>query len=395
MVRATDRPGGTGRPEERGSSMARSRGAHAAPMSGRKRTFGWIAALALGTGGLLAWSPWSGDASTSKATSSTTTAPVTAVSSTGDPHGCPEPLAFWTGLPQDPYAVSLDSAFVASLGKTCPAATVARASAASATSAAVMLTVPDAPVTDAVATTPVVLAMPKEMATELGWPGPLMPNVVQDLFTDKRTWKTMGHPEWGAFRIAAPDPNTTLVGSVAFGTLTALANGGTPVTKAPNYYQPSTADIAVVHTEQKITTLTESVDEANSLLDAATPDEFARTASAVVTTERDVIAHNASNPQVQFVAIPLGAGAATVPVTVAATSSGGGAATAFAGYARTPAGTIALQAAGWRSPTARRRPSGPTRSGRRRSRPPPSTRTRSRPFGMRGRRCTRTARRWR
>ncbi|MFN8098020.1 MAG: substrate-binding domain-containing protein [Dermatophilaceae bacterium] len=330
--------------------MARSRGAHAAPGSGRKKTFGWIAALALGTGGLLAWSPWSGDASTPKAGSTPSRSNTTGAANSTNPHGCPDPLSFWTGVSRDPYAVSLDSAFVSSLGKTCPPATADRASAADAKSAGVTLTVPDAPVTDAVASTPVVLAMPKAMATELGWPGPLMPGVVQDLFTDKRTWKSMGHPEWGAFRIAAPDPAKTLVGSVAFGTLTALANGGTPVTKAPNYYQPTRADIAVVHSEQKITTVTESLDEANALLDAATPDEFARTVSAVVTTERDVIAHNASDPQVQFVSIPLGAGAATVPITVTATEAGGSAATAFAGYARTPAGTIALQAAGWRSP---------------------------------------------
>ena len=69
------------------------------------------------------------------------------------------------------------------------------------------------------------------------------------------------------------------------------------MTKAPNYYQPTRADIAVVHGEQKITTVTESSMRANALLDAATPPEFVGQFSAVVTTERDVIAHNASDPR--------------------------------------------------------------------------------------------------
>lgn len=331
--------------------MARSRGAHAAPTSGRTKTIGWIAALALGTGGLLAWSPWSGGDATTKTPSKSGTTSAAATASATDPHGCPEPVSFWTGVPRDPFATALDSAFVSSLGKTCPPATVDRVSAADAASAAVTLGVADAPAKDAVAITPVVLAMPKDMATKLGWPGPLMPQVVQDLFTDKKTWSSMGRPEWGAFRIAAPDPSTTMVGAVAFGTLMTLANGGKPVTKAPDYFRPTTADIAVVHTEQKITTVTGSLDEANALMDAASADEFAGTVSAVVTTERDVIAHNASKPQVEFVAIPLGAGAATVPVTATANPGKGADAAAFAGYARTPAGTVALQAAGWRSPS--------------------------------------------
>lgn len=200
---------------------------------------------------------------------------------TADARGCPTPLTFWTGTERDPFAADLDSAFVKSLGKTCPAATGDKVWATDPASAAITLTVPDAPVTESVPSTPVVLALPKEMATEPGWPQPLMPEVVQDLFNGDKTWKSMGHPEWGAFRIASPDPQKTLVG---------------------------------------------------------------------LTTERDVIVHNAGNPQVEFVSIPLGAGAATVPLVVAASDAGGENAKAFADYARTPGGQITLQAAGWRSP---------------------------------------------
>jgi len=332
--------------------MSRSRGAHAAPSGGRNRAIAWLAALALGGGGMMWWSPWASDSAAGEGSSpSNSTSKGSSVQTpTADARGCPTPLTFWTGTERDPFAADLDSAFVKSLGKTCPAATGDKVWASDPASAAITLTVPDAPVTESVASTPVVLALPKEMATELGWPQPLMPEVVQDLFNGDKTWKSLGHPEWGAFRIASPDPQKTLVGAVGFGTLTALANGGNPLTEAPDYYAPTKADFAVIHSEQKITTLTDTVAEANNLLDAVSTDDFARTVSAVLTTERDVIVHNAGNPQVEFVSIPLGAGAATVPLVVAASDASGENAKAFADYARTPGGQITLQAAGWRSP---------------------------------------------
>ncbi|CCI53865.1 hypothetical protein BN13_50034 [Nostocoides jenkinsii Ben 74] len=66
---------------------------------------------------------------------------------TADARGCPTPLTFWTGTERDPFAADLDSAFVKSLGKTCPAATGDKVWATDPASAAITLTVPDAPVT--------------------------------------------------------------------------------------------------------------------------------------------------------------------------------------------------------------------------------------------------------
>jgi Ca-activated chloride channel family protein len=64
-----------------------------------------------------------------------------------------------------------------------------------------------------VATTPMVLAMPKPMAEALGWPrrppsfGQLLQVVIK-----QEGWKALGHPEWGAFKIGKTDPNLSTPG---------------------------------------------------------------------------------------------------------------------------------------------------------------------------------------
>jgi Ca-activated chloride channel homolog len=63
------------------------------------------------------------------------------------------------------------------------------------------------------ATTPLVMAMPKPMAEALGWPrqtlgwGDLLGAV-----TNPQGWAAFGHPEWGAFRLGKTDPNLSTPG---------------------------------------------------------------------------------------------------------------------------------------------------------------------------------------
>jgi Ca-activated chloride channel homolog len=59
-----------------------------------------------------------------------------------------------------------------------------------------------------VATTPMVMAMPKPMAEALGWPR--RPLSFRDLLGAVRNpegWGALGHPEWGAFKLGKTDPN--------------------------------------------------------------------------------------------------------------------------------------------------------------------------------------------
>ncbi|OHV40018.1 MULTISPECIES: substrate-binding and VWA domain-containing protein [Pseudofrankia] len=67
-----------------------------------------------------------------------------------------------------------------------------------------------------VASSPVVLAMPRPMATALGWPGRQLSWA--DLRANEGSasfWADRGHPEWGTFKIGFPSPETSSAGLAA------------------------------------------------------------------------------------------------------------------------------------------------------------------------------------
>jgi Ca-activated chloride channel family protein len=85
-----------------------------------------------------------------------------------------------------------------------------------------------------VATSPLVIAMPKPMAQALGWPRSQLG--WSDLTTALRNpagWAAFGHPEWGPFKLGKSDPKLSEVGLGALlGAGTAVAGqGGRPPTQ--------------------------------------------------------------------------------------------------------------------------------------------------------------------
>lgn len=55
--------------------------------------------------------------------------------------------------------------------------------------------------------TPLVIAMPRPMATALGWPTtPIGYREILDLARDPQGWGAKGHPEWGPFRLGKTNP---------------------------------------------------------------------------------------------------------------------------------------------------------------------------------------------
>ena len=255
----------------------------------------------------------------------------------------------WAGAADDALLAPLATAFVAAKHPSCPMPRTAQFTAADAAAAALTIGPAAEPTNQAVATTQVVLGMPREMARAIGWPEPLSPRMAQNLFNQDVTWKSLGHPEWGSFKLASPDPDKTPVGAVGFGALATLASGGKFLTAAPNYAQPSRADFAVVHSEPRIETVTKTTDEADALMGAASIEEFAKKASAIVTTERAVIAHNQTHPDTAFVAVPLLDGAASVPIVATPRSDAGAEEKALAGYLATPDAAATLRQAGYRN----------------------------------------------
>ena len=79
-----------------------------------------------------------------------------------------------------------------------------------------------------VATTPMVMAMPKPMAQALGWPQQNLG--FKDLLgavTSPEGWGKFGHPEWGAFRLGKTDPNLSTPGLEALIAAVFAATGQT------------------------------------------------------------------------------------------------------------------------------------------------------------------------
>ncbi|MBD3147497.1 extracellular solute-binding protein [Microbispora bryophytorum] len=64
-----------------------------------------------------------------------------------------------------------------------------------------------------IATSPLVIAMPKPMAQALGWPSKKIGwSDVLNLANDPKGWARYDHPEWGAFRLGKTNPNFSTSG---------------------------------------------------------------------------------------------------------------------------------------------------------------------------------------
>jgi Ca-activated chloride channel family protein len=73
------------------------------------------------------------------------------------------------------------------------------------------------------ATTPVVIAVPRERAAALGWPRrQLSWRAVLGAMTKDPTWRAYGHPSWGRFVLGMSDPTRS---TAALHTLLAIADG--------------------------------------------------------------------------------------------------------------------------------------------------------------------------
>jgi Ca-activated chloride channel family protein len=70
--------------------------------------------------------------------------------------------------------------------------------------------------TPSIASTPLVLAMPRPMAQALGWPRKALGwSDVLSLVEDPRGWAAHGHPEWGRFTLGKTNPNLSTSGLAA------------------------------------------------------------------------------------------------------------------------------------------------------------------------------------
>ena len=148
-----------------------------------------------------------------------------------------------------------------------------------------------------IATSPLVIAMPKPMAEALGWPGQQI--AWADLIAlsqDDDGWGSAGHPEWGAFKLGKTNPNFSTSGlNATVGTYFAAVGTSSDLTVADVEDPETTAFISAV--EQSVvhygdTTLT----FLSNLLRADREGRSLSYVSAVTVEEKSVLDYNNGNP---------------------------------------------------------------------------------------------------
>jgi Ca-activated chloride channel family protein len=187
------------------------------------------------------------------------------------------------------------------------------------------------------ATTPVVLAVPRQRATALGWPKQRLSwRAVLGVMTKDPTWRPYGHPAWGRFVIGMSDPTRS---TSALHTLLA-------VTDANRDGKVAQAEVT-----------NELVLERSVAMYGTEPQLAGRPGvSAFPTTEQAVLAHDTGGDAAQLVPVyPTdGLAEADHPLLLLrgswVTAQRRQVAQAFAEFARGPAGHAAYGRAGFRGP---------------------------------------------
>lgn len=145
--------------------------------------------------------------------------------------------------------------------------------------------------------TPLVIAMPKPMADALGYPEqPIGWSRIAQLATDPAGWASLGHPEWGPFRLGKTNPNFSTSGLSALIAQTYAATGKTRDLGGEDLADPAVQQFskniesAVVHYGDITMTFLNNWFRADRRGTALTY------ASAVAVEEKSVIDYNLGNP---------------------------------------------------------------------------------------------------
>jgi Ca-activated chloride channel homolog len=153
------------------------------------------------------------------------------------------------------------------------------------------------PESTSIASSPLVVAMPRPMAEALGWPdAELGWGDLLTLADDPQGWGSADHPEWGAFKLGKTNPNFSTSGLHAtVGTFFAATGVASDLTVA-QVQDPAVGDYvrrlesSVVHYGD--TTLT----FLDNLLAADREGQGLTYVSAVTVEEKSVLDYNAGNP---------------------------------------------------------------------------------------------------
>ena len=151
--------------------------------------------------------------------------------------------------------------------------------------------------TPSIASTPLVLAMPRPMAQALGWPRKALGwSDVLSLVENPRGWAAFGHPEWGRFTLGKTNPNLSTSGLAAtIGSFVAATGKSSDLTerdlkdpKVRRFVQ--TVERSVVHYGDTTLTYLSNLQRAD---DRGASLGYV---SAVAVEEKSVLDYNNGNP---------------------------------------------------------------------------------------------------
>ena len=144
---------------------------------------------------------------------------------------------------------------------------------------------------------PLVIAMPQPMAEALGWPAePIGFADIVELATNPEGWASVGHPEWGPFRLGKTNPNYSTSGLHALIAQTYAATGKTAGLSSEDLQNPavqqygSDIESAVVHYGDITMTFL------NNWFATDVRGTSLTYASAVAVEEKSVIDYNRGDP---------------------------------------------------------------------------------------------------
>ena len=145
--------------------------------------------------------------------------------------------------------------------------------------------------------TPLVIAMPKPMADALGYPAkPIGWTDILALAKDPNGWGSVGHPEFGPFKLGKTNPNFSTSGLNALIAQTYAATGKTSGLSTEDLNKPdvvafgSSVESAVVHYGDTTLTFLQNMYQADQRSSAL------NYVSAVAVEEKSVIDYNTGNP---------------------------------------------------------------------------------------------------
>jgi Ca-activated chloride channel family protein len=148
-----------------------------------------------------------------------------------------------------------------------------------------------------IASTPLVLAMPKPMAKALGWPAkPIGWHTVFDLASNPKGWASVGHPEWGRFKLGKTNPTVSTAGlNATVGAFFAATGTSSDLTEK-NVADPKTRRFVAAVESSVIHSGSTTLIFLDNMLRADQDGNALSYVSAVTVEEKQLLDYNLGNP---------------------------------------------------------------------------------------------------